>query len=48
MGSVDDRSTGMLKQHVLEERDPDLEEEECIKILESRGAHWKDVAEDNY
>ena len=39
----------MLQEQVLEEREPDLEEEEeDIIILDNREEHWRDVTEDTY
>ena len=38
-------STYILEEQVLEDRDPDLNEEENIRIEESRGGHWGDVSE---
>ena len=44
---IKERSTDVLKEHVLEEKDADLNDEEDIKIEYSRGNHWRDVAEDS-
>ena len=41
-----DRSTDMSEEKVAEERDPDLNEEEDIRMDEIREDHWRDVAEE--
>ena len=38
--------TDMSEDQVSEERDPDLNEEEDIKLDEIREEHWKDIAEE--
>ena len=43
---VKEISTDMLEGQVFEERDPDLNEEEYIRMEDSREEHWRDVAED--
>ena len=40
-----DISTDMLEFQVSEESDPDLNEEEDIRMYEIRYDHWRDVAE---
>ena len=45
---VMDISTDMLEEQVSEERDPDLIEEEYIRMEYSREDHWRDVADDGY
>ena len=40
-------STDMLKQQVLEGRDTNMDEEEDIRITDSREEHWRDVTEVN-
>ena len=44
---VTDISTYISEDQVLEERDPDLNEEEDIRFDEIREAHWRDVAEED-
>ena len=39
-------STDMLEDQVAEERDPDLNEEEDIRLDAIRGDHWRNVAEE--
>ena len=41
-----DISTDMLEDQVVEERDPDLNEEEDIRLDEIREEHWRDIAEE--
>ena len=41
-----DMSTDMSEDQVAEERDTDLNEEEDIRLYETREEHWRDVAED--
>ena len=41
-----DISTDMLEDQVAEERDPDLNEKEDIRLDEIREDHWRDVAEE--
>ena len=36
----------MLEEQVLEERDPDLNEEQDIRMEDSREDHWRDFSED--
>ena len=43
---VTDISTNMLEDHVAEERDPDLSEEEDIRFDAIREEHWSYVAEE--
>ena len=43
---VKDISIDILEEHVLEERYPDLNEEEEIRMKDSSKDHWKDVADD--
>ena len=43
---VKDISTDMSEDQVVEERDPDLNEEEDIRLDEIREEHWRDVAEE--
>ena len=40
-----DISTYMLEEQVSEERDPDLIEEEYIRMEYSREEHWRDVSD---
>ena len=49
LGFVNQISTDMLDKKVLEQRDPHLEEEEeeDIRISDTREEHWKDIYEDN-
>ena len=42
---VKEMSTDFLEEQVSEERDPDLNEEEGIKMDEIRDKHWIYVAE---
>ena len=42
---VKEISTDMLEEKVLEERDPDLNEEEDIRMEYSVEEHWRDVDE---
>ena len=42
----EDISTYMLEEHISEERDPYLNEEEDIRMEYSREEHWRYVAED--
>ena len=42
-----DISTDMLEEWVLEERDPDLNEEDNIIMEDSREDHWRYFAEDD-
>ena len=42
---VTDRSTDILEEQVAEERDPELNEEEDIRLDEMREEHWRDIAE---
>ena len=42
---VNEISTYMLEGQVLEDRDPDSEEEEDIKILYISEEYWRDVSE---
>ena len=39
-------STDMSEDQVAEERDPDLNEEEDIRLDAIRGDHWRNVAEE--
>ena len=41
-----DISTDILEDQVAEERDPDLNEEEDIRLDAIRGDHWKNIAEE--
>ena len=41
-----DISTDMSEEQVSEERDPDLNEEEDIRLDEIREEHWRDIAEE--
>ena len=41
-----DISTDMSEYQVAEERDPDLNEKEDIKLNEIREDHWRDIAEE--
>ena len=41
---VTDRSTDMLEEQVAEEKDPDLNEEEDIRLDEIREKNWRDVS----
>ena len=41
-----DRSTYMSEDQVAEERDPDLNEKQDIRLDEIREQHWRDVAEE--
>ena len=41
---VNDISTDIFEEQLLEERDPDLDEEEDIIITVSREEHWRGVA----
>ena len=41
-----DRYTDMLEDQVAEERYPDLNEEEDIRLDAIRGDHWRNVAEE--
>ena len=41
-----DISTDMSEYQVAEERDPDLNEEEGIRLNEIREEHWMDVAQE--
>ena len=43
---VKDISTDMLEDQVMEERDPDLNEEEDIIMGAIREEHWRDVSEE--
>ena len=43
---VKEISTDILEERVLEEIDPDLNEEEDIRMQDSREEHWRDVADD--
>ena len=45
---VKDVSTDMLEEQVAEERDPDLNEEENIRLDAIREEHWRYVAEGDY
>ena len=36
----------MLEEQVLEDRDPDLNEQQDIRMKDIREDHWRDVAED--
>ena len=38
-------STDFSEEQVSEERDPDLDEEEDIRMDDTRDEHWRDVAE---
>ena len=38
--------TDMSKEQVAEERDPDLNEEEDIRLDGIRKEHWKDISEE--
>ena len=38
-------STDMSEDQVVEERDPDLNEEEDIRLDKIREEHWRDVSE---
>ena len=40
-----DISTDMSEDQVAEERDPDLNEKEDIRLDEIREEHWRDVSE---
>ena len=44
---VQEISTDTVEEHVLEDRELDLDEEEDIRITYSREEHWRDVADDN-
>ena len=44
---VNERSIDMLEDQVLEDRYPDLMEEEDIRTDDSREKHWWEVAEKN-
>ena len=44
---VNELKTDILEEQVLEERDPDLNEEDDIKMTDSRQEHWRYVAEDD-
>ena len=44
---VTDISKNMLEDQVAEDRDPDLNEEEDIRMEDSREEHWRDVSEDD-
>ena len=41
-----DISTYMSEEQVVEERDPDLNEEEDIRLDEIREEHWRDITEE--
>ena len=41
-----DISTDIMEEQVSEERYPDLNYEEDIRMEDSRGDHWRGVAED--
>ena len=41
-----DISTDMSEDQVAEERDPDLNEKEDIRLDEIREEHWRDVSEE--
>ena len=43
---VKDISTYMLEEQVSEDRDPDLNEEEDIRLNTIRKGHWRNVAEE--
>ena len=43
---VEDISTDMLEDHVVEDRYPDLNEEEDIRLDAIREEHWRDFAEE--
>ena len=43
---VNEISTDMLEEHVLEERNPDLNEDEDIIMEDSRAEHWRDFDKD--
>ena len=40
---VKEISTDLLEEQVLEERDPDVNEEEDIRMEDSREEHWRNV-----
>ena len=42
-----DISTYMLEDQVAEDRDPDLNEKEDIRLGKIREDHWRDIAEEN-
>ena len=42
-----DISTDMTEDQVAEERDPDLNEEEDIRLDAIREEYWRDIAEEN-
>ena len=44
---VNKRPTYMLDEQVVDERGPQLEMEEDIRILDNRQEHWEEVFEDN-
>ena len=41
-----DISTDMLEEQVAEERDPDLNKKEDIRLDKIREYHWRDIAEE--
>ena len=43
---VKDISKDMSEDHVSEERDPDLTEEEDLRLGEIREEYWRDVSEE--
>ena len=43
-----DISTDILEGQVAEERDPDLNEKEDIRLDEIREYHWRDISEEKY
>ena len=44
---VDDISTYVLEEQLLEEKDPHLDEEDDKKMADSREDYWRYVAEDD-